>query len=305
MATKEEAKQHWKRVSKKYKLDHGTRIAWTGDGQGTAGSNFFWPPDNRYIWARESPSGDRPFPVLNRGRVAPAVNVPIILGFEDTAPEEQVLGVAREALPADVSASRNWEIGAHHGQHEWNGGDEVFIDSRQFLPGLVHPTSPDSMAVRVKPFTYFYGKWKRFGGSTTVDFSGSAPSGANYKYVLISLDPGNGNLYYEGGESRALTPGDPIDIQDRNTLASIPAPRSNDIPLGALYLTASTTALGWNNVDNLLDTRLHLDNAEFATTNGQVQVSTDGSGFSARLPLTEKTIGQQLIDGNTGRLLFV
>ncbi len=305
MATIEDAKTHWQEIQSNYKKDQGIRYAWTGDGLGTATSNFYYYDRKEYIWAREEDG--RPFPVLNRGNVQPAINVPIILGYDDITPEfEQVLGVNWDALPSGTGGSAIYNIGAHHEQHEWRGGDEIFIDSRQFLPGVVTPTNPPSMQVKVKGFTYYTDRWYQFTEETSTDLTSEIPSSGSGKIVLVAFDLDDREVDYISGDEFAVgqqTWDSFLSGSVTDVFQVTPDPQPRHKPLGALFLSSSTTKLDWDLVtDNIFDTRLHFDRAERATAVGQIQISLDGSTFRPRIPITEKQVGL-LFDGQSGHII--
>ena len=163
MAKKEDAVKHWQDIKNRLQERRPVRFALTGDGRGNATSNLIVPANDNYYYARELSDNTRYFPVLNRGKVGPYINLPVVIGYDDIEPErEQILGINYDALPDGFSASRIYTIGIHAYQHMFGGGDEVYIDSRLFLPGLVSPTNPPSMQVDIKPFVYFYNDWNRY-----------------------------------------------------------------------------------------------------------------------------------------------
>lgn len=240
-----------------YKVVTPVRTAYSGDGRGFATSNLHVPGLDDYIWARDSLESSRFYPVLNRSTVGLAVNIPINIGYGDENPREpQVLGIHYEGLGTMASSAIS-TTGPHHKQHEFRGGDEVFIDSRLFVPGAVHPTNPISMAVVVEPFTYFWNGWHRFEQFTTDLLTPYMPDGStNSRCVLIALDPESGTLVY--------VPGLPFDKNQFTTtsvfFSNIPAPAGNMLPLGAVYLQTTTTAVDWTALkDNVIDMRLHVN----------------------------------------------
>lgn len=303
MANIDDARSHWAKVSGGFKKNRDIRYAWTGDGRGTAASNYYYGDRKQYIWVRED--DNRPFPVLNRGNVSPTINLPVVLGYDDIDPHlEQVLDINWSALPANSTGSTIYNIGAHHTQHEWRGGDEVFIDSRQFTTGAVAPTNPTSMQVKVFPFTYYSDGWKRFAGETSSDFTAHIPSSASYsRAILVAFDMENEEVTYTVGEQfptpetwdKLLVSVDPF--------ATLPNVPTGHKPLGALLLSKNTTNFNWNAAtDNIIDMRHHFDNAEYATSIGQINISLDGKGFKPKTPVTEKQVGL-LFDSVTGHII--
>ena len=240
-----------------YRVVTPVRTAFTGDGRGFATSNLHVPGMDDYIWARDALNSPRFYPILNRSSVGLAVDIPINIGYGDDDPhEQQVLGIHYGGLGSMASSAIS-TTGPHHAQHEFRGGDEVFIDSRLFVPGSVHPTRPISMSVMIEPFTYFWNGWRRFEQTTTDALTQYLPDGStNSRCVLIALDPESGLLVYVQGlpfDKGAYTTTDVF-------FSNIPAPAGNLLPLGAVFLQTTTTAIDWTTLkDNVIDMRLHVN----------------------------------------------
>lgn len=262
MATKEEAQRVWREFREGVQQRTPVRYVLTGNGQGDGVENLYVPFKPDHIYVREYSDLNRAFPVLNRGKVGPYINMPVVVGYDQIEPErEQVLGINYDALPGNVSTSAIYSIGKHHIQHEFGGGDVVWVDSRQWTPGLVVPTTPPSMNVEVRSFLHYYDEWGRFGGSTTDSLSQYKPADTSGRYVLVSLDQRTGSLL--------LKPGIPFTNQqtfdvlissasNTNSVDYLPTIASDEIPLGAVYLTSATSVITWIGAgSNLLDTRLH------------------------------------------------
>src|SRR5690606_19278450 len=105
----------------------------------TAASNSYVPGAPDHVWARDSLNDLRPFAVLNRAGVQPAFNLPVYVGTRDEEPGiQQVVAVNYAALSASTTVGASvTPVGPHRHQHEWGGGDEVFIDGLQFRPGTL------------------------------------------------------------------------------------------------------------------------------------------------------------------------
>ena len=302
MATIEDAKTHWQEIQSQYKKDKGIRYAWTGDGLGTTASNYYYYDKKEYIWAREEDG--RPFPVLNRGNVQPAINIPVVLGYDDIVPEfEQVLAVNWDALPSGTGGSSIYNIGGHHEQHEWRGGDEVFLDSRQFLPGLVTPTKPPSMQIKIKGFPYYTDKWHYFTEETGTDLTSEVPSSGSAKVILVAFDLDDQEVDYIVGDEFLIQSTWDTFIGASDVYGHTPNPQPRHKPLGGLILSSSTTKLDWDSTtDNIFDTRLHFDRAERATAVGQISISSDGATLRPKIPVTDKQVGI-LFDKSSGYTL--
>lgn len=264
MATKEEAIKAWRAFRDNVQTKTPVRYAITGNGQGDGVDNLYVPFKQDYIYVREYSDLNRAFPVLNRGKVGPYINMPVVVGYDQIEPErEQVLGINYDALPTNVSTSAIYSIGKHHLQHEFGGGDDVWVDSRQFMPGVVVPTNPPSMNVEVRPFLYHYDQWQRFAGSMTDSLSPYKPSSGdnNSRYVLIAIDQLTGTLLYKPGllfNAQAT-----FDVlinagSELNGVDYLPNTDSTEVPLGAVFLSSATSVLNWlGGGSNLIDTRIH------------------------------------------------
>lgn len=262
MTKLEEAKTKWKEVSKQFRKGMPTRTVLTGDGKGNAASNLVDPLRPNHIKVRELGT-NRVFSVKSRGgKSGPYVDMPVILGYDDYLDpgEEQVLGINYNMLPQGyIGGSAIYGIGPHAAQHMFRGGDEVFIDSRLFLNGLVAPTTTPSMRVQVKPIIYYYKDFKRLGSALSVDFTDYLPGEGN-RFVLISIDPDANQLSYTPGQVFAATGGLAGIITGGTTVGGfsyIPSPPGGHVPLAAIFLTDSTTVVNWTSInDNIFDTRL-------------------------------------------------
>lgn len=271
-------------LDKKFQIKKDYRYGISGDGQG----NLYVPQDKSLIYYRQY--GDsRPQIVKNNGAIGPYINLPIIIGYTDQEPEsEQVIGVNYAMLGltdryTNTSASTNppaYNIGKHAEQHMFGGGDIVWIDSRTFLPGLLRPTSPKSMAVKIMQFyyrsPYHSGSGIRFfGGSTTKSLVEYVPtaSTSNFRFVHIGFDTGLGSLVYRPTDQivRATTGGSqqtwdqflsgaqgsttPIGFNE--TLGDV---SGDEILLGTAYLTSATSTVSWSvGASQLFDTRIFLE----------------------------------------------
>ena len=315
MATREEVKSALAKRLNKYKVQTPTRIAYLGDGRGQATSNIVPPGEPDKFWARESLNGEKPFKVLNRNpNFTPAFNLPILLGYPEDDPDtEQVMGIHRGLVQFSTgnAGSAIGGVAPHHTKHEWGGGDEVFVDPRMFKPGLVKPTAPASMFVKILSFEHYYNYWRRYEGGTSPDLTQYKPN-SDYRYVLLCLDPDTNQLTVRPGAT--FTPDLSIDSiisnQAQNTFRHIPVPPGNEIPLGVVLLEPSTTKIDWNinGINNLLPMRLLLG-APMKEINERISALESATGISS-LPATGAANSVQTdllparIDGNLTRLVL-
>lgn len=256
MTTLYDAKRIVRQKLDQYQAKTPHRVAVLGDGRGTATSNLHVPSASNMVWAREHSQSKLAFPVANLAAVTPQVNLPVILGFDEREPEvEQILGVHFGGLAQGSDSGTVGPIGSHHQQHEFGGGDEVNIDGRLFVPGLVEPTSTPSMTVTINPFVYFWDHYRKYLGGTSISLTPYKPASPYSVVVTVCLDPETTEIVYREGhpyvDAIVQLTGQVFD----NIVSGV---TGNDIPLGFVILTSSTTTIDWTNtVNNLGDARLH------------------------------------------------
>jgi hypothetical protein len=257
----DDAKLRWDNVKSRFSEKRNTRVAYLGDGGGYATSNMYVPSNQAYVYARESHQTKNAFPVLNRNRVRPSFDIPVVLGYtEDDPDHEQVLSIHYASLDFKNNASILGGTGPHNLQHQFGGGDEVFIDSRLFQPGLVKPTNPPSMIATIQSFVYYYNSWRRFTQATTDDLTEYIHASKS-RFILIALDPTSNSIVYRiGNLFSASLWSNFYETGENNGFSYIPAPSGDEMPLAAVYLAPNTTQINWNaaTTDNLYDMRLHI-----------------------------------------------
>src|SRR3990167_957193 len=256
MTTLSDARRAYREALSKYQERTPSRVAVLGDGRGTATSNVLVPGRPDYVYARDDVTSTRFFQVLNQGAVQPAANLPVYVGYPfptgTGSDEEQVIRINYSGL-GDIDSGTVPPTGPHHQQHEFRGGDDILLDSRQFLPGLVHPTDPISMQVQVESFIYFWDTWRRWEIARSKDLTEYIPSSGYVLWVMIVLDPETGQLVYRPGVPFATGSQDVI----LGTFTPVPAPAGNELPLGYVRLASSTTVIDWTSSgDNIGDARL-------------------------------------------------
>lgn len=298
----EEAREYWKQVKRGFVPSRPTRVAWLGDGRGFATSNMIYEPNPAYVYARTSASDPNHFIILNRNAVRPAFNMPVVIGYTQDEPNyEQVLNIHWGGLEHQGPASSIGGLGPHGIQHEFGGGDEVFIDSRLILPGLAQPTAPPSMQIMVYGFTYYHKGWQQFSQTTSIDLTTYLPT-TNDRHLLITVDPIENVLRYRPGpEISAFA----VAYSGGGGFASVPKPPADEIPICSIYLTSSTTEINWNAVttNNLYDMRLFLSSPQ-DHLEGRIEALEGILGYSEQLPMmgaNTRTVDEfpGTIDGGT------
>lgn len=184
-----------------------------------------------------------------------------------------VLGVNTERYQS------NWNVTApylpqHASSHSFvdgGGGDVVWVQSRQFIPGLVYPQKQATGTfLTIAPYTLFDdGSWKYVGGTGTPNLMNYRPTGSNAVMALVYLDANTGNpgiLVGSGSYFNNNITG------SRNIYEYIPVPDlSYQIPLSAVRLDSGTYGIGWN---NLYDVRQWLHTLSVSTSTGSSGVDT-------------------------------
>jgi len=195
-------------------------------------------------------------------RLQPRDDLAIYVGYTDTQPDLlQVLDVRQQEYVA-AGNSPIPIIPRHHETHEFNsadGSDVIWVEKQQLTEALTRPTDPESMNVYVHPILYAYaGSWEWFPGDESDDLSGYMPSNSGEaRYVLIYIDTSTNALDYSQGEIFAeLAP--PVDM-----VSALPDAPAASIPVGAVYLTSSTTEITF-------DDNLHFDPRFTVTATGGV-----------------------------------
>ena len=257
--TIEDARKKWRDYTNGFVKNPPIRTAVLGDGRGQAASNMYVPQsNNEVVWAREYMGDSKFFAVINHAKVVPAFDLPVKISYTfDELGQEQVIGINYAGAGGSLNVTTINALGPHHLQHEFGGGDEVYIDGLLFKPGLVYPTSPVSMQLQVSRFIYYWNSWNQFDTADTDSLAPFKPPSGFSRYVLIALDPETGTLVYRLGEPVNLT------LAPFTTTAFsfsyVPAPSGNEIPLAYVALTSNTTTLDWTDVQNQIgDGRLHV-----------------------------------------------
>lgn len=239
--------QFQKRIGKLQPI-RPTRTAVIGDGNG----NVAVPNTTDYVWARDTVESSIFYPVLNHAAVGYEVNLPVVIGFTDALPnQEQIIGINWGGLGPGQNPTTIAPIGIHHRQHEFRGGDDVSLDSRQIKPGRVKPTDPPSMSVIVESFIFQWeGRWYSFEEETTPLLTEYQPEGGILSVLLITLDPEEQELRYRPGP-----PYNPAFYPDSIVNHMLASP-GYELPLGYVFLQGGMTSIDWTQIqDHIGDAR--------------------------------------------------
>ena len=264
MATLEEARRLRQEREQQFEHKKPIRIAFLGDGLGNAASNVVVPGAPTQNYVRDQLNSSEYYRVKNTA-VTPEINKPVIISYLPWEPEtEQVIGFFNAPytfFPTSSALAGNQT--AHREQHEFGGGDEVFIDSRLFLPGLMYPTNPATMRVQIKPFSYYYKRWSRYPGGSSKDLSIYKPLSGS-RFVTIALNQETGEIVYRPGRTYGTEGETGLDVLDEiaGGFGNVPAPAGNEYPIGAVNLGDATTIVEWTDTANdVFDARLHISPA--------------------------------------------
>ena len=265
MATLEEARLIRQQYEKRFRKNTPTRTAYLGDGKGYAASNIIVADNPSLFYAREKMTDKQYFVVPNyNAGVNPQFNLPVILGYDQINPNiEQILGIDMSIFPYQSAASVLGGLGPHHRQHEFGGGDEVFIDPELIKVGLFQPDSPPTFGGYVQPFYYSHPNLglKVFSGSRIDGIDLFKPTeSTNFRFVSISFNPHSGSLIYRPGNELA-----PTVLGGSTTLADLlaaggsilipggeaafPPVPGGEIPLATFLLTSAASSINWSSTD--------------------------------------------------------
>ena len=268
MATRQQAKEALNRKLGQRRENTPTRTAFLGNGLGTDSSNLYVDGQTDLVYARESLAVGADFFVTYNRTVNPAINMPVILGYPNAErAQEQVLSVNYDGLPQGAGQTiGSWGLKQHGDSHGFQGGDTVYIDGRQFIPGLVKPQSTPSMLVDINNFFYYYKSLQEFQAVNNIDLSSYVPSSQSV-FVVIVVIPEINDLAFRVGQP--FTPeaslADLIEDVGTDSLGGLinymPTLGADEYPLAAILLRSTTTQIEWSNdpnVNNIWDLRYHM-----------------------------------------------
>ena len=260
MANLNDAKAAWQNQKKKFRENTPTRTAFLGDGNGYATSNIVVSDNPTMFYARERMGDKQYFVVPNfNAAINPQFNLPVVIGYDQTNPNiEQILGIDMSIFPYQSSASVLGGLGPHHSQHEFGGGDEVFIDPELIKIGLFTPDNPATLGGYIQPF-YYSNKaqgLRAFPGSRidSVDAYKPSVSGAT-RFLTIAFSPDSGSIVYRAGTDLSSTATSATfeellegsgSVTTPGGSAALPIVPGGEIPLATFILTSTTASLNWS-----------------------------------------------------------
>ena len=205
-----------------------------GQGNGTV----VVPNQSGMVYYRAG-NEEAPGTVFNN-RVPLSDNLPIFVGYDPIVDPDrrlfQVLSI-RQTAYVDAGNAPVPQVGPHHATHEYGGGDDVYVEWRRLM-GL-RVGRPVAFVVEVDwGYIFRGGVWLQAPvGATTVDLTAeqAALVGTQAQMILISLDS-TGAI--------AQTNGVIVASPAALTIANCPTPPVGNIPLAAIRIYATQTAIG-------------------------------------------------------------
>src|SRR5690348_4707469 len=159
-------------------------------------------------------------------------------------------------------------IPAHASQHsmlanQLGGGDPVFVDGRQMMPGAAYPSGTlGGPNVLVSDFLFRnkLGNWLYVGNTGTPNLNTLRPNGSNARMVLVCLDYTSGGFVILTGSTFSATLTGTSQIWPY-----IPNNNLDQVPLAAIRIVSGTTSIGW---DNIYDARQWIDSGFLTGSSG-------------------------------------
>jgi len=243
-------------------------------------------------------------------RVPLSDNLPIFVGYDPiTDPDRrlfQVLSI-RQTAYVDAGNAPIPQVGPHHTTHEFGGGDDVYVEWRRIM-GL-RVGRPAAFVVEVDTgYICRAGTWILAPvGVDTVDLTAeqAALVGTQAQLILISLDD-TGAIEQTNGAIVAS----PAAL----TIANCPTPPAGNIPLAAVRIYATQTAIGDTpSAPDIIDLRYptynSMNNGGVAGNNTEIQWNNAGV-FGASANFTWNNATSRLtvngsIDWSAGNVIYV
>ncbi len=168
-------------------------------------------------------------------RLPARVGLPVVIEHRDGA--WQVVGIDHLAMPDPG----NYHYVPHHAEsHIFNfpgGGDDVvWVDKVQYTPGLVAPTVPPSLSVRVFPYSVFTGNGELVIRTSVQLISLESYFGDSTKHVLLTLSTDDGQV-----------------IISESATGEMPAVSPGLVPLAIIRLRPGATKITWNDIYDARD----------------------------------------------------
>jgi len=166
-----------------------------------------------FVWARiRMPEGEAVRQVRCR-KSRPVYGAPVLVRVHAIDQEMEVV----EEDPIDGpeyygDSYGTGNVGVHATTHGLYGGDTLYIEGRQMLPFLTHPTDPPSLSVTIRPYTYPYGTVKHFAGDD-VDLTAWTPTTINFQRLVVTGINGRTNqATYLAGDQTFIYSADPTGV---------------------------------------------------------------------------------------------
>lgn len=187
--------------------------------------------------------------------VSPVYDLPVLVEFKNN----RYVVIGRDTDRYSSWGSDSSYLPAHASQHsmlanQMGGGDPVFVDGRQMMPGAAYPSGTlGGPNVLISDFLFRnkLGNWLYIGNTGTADLNTLRPNGSNARMVLVCLDYTSGGFVILTGSTFSATLTGTSQIWPY-----VPNNNLDQVPLAAIRIVSGTTSIGW---DNIYDARQWID----------------------------------------------
>lgn len=203
------------------------------------------PSREGYVYVRLRNSTSELVQVYN-DQVSPVYGLPVLIKKDDIDPSRYVVA------GRDLGMYQNWGTSPYLPKHgnthrfwEGGGGDVVFVEDRQMMPLLVHPSGTSGACnVVIEPDVYYQdGQWKYGGNTGSPDLCSLKPTDGTAKMVLLYLDSASNPQVVAGSTFSAGLTGT---VQVLPFVPSLPS--TSSVPLAWIRLVSGTERIGWTNI---------------------------------------------------------
>jgi hypothetical protein len=196
--------------------------------------------------------------------VSPVYDLPVQVEFRNN----RYVVIGRDVDRYNSWGSNSPYLPSHGSQHsllanQFGGGDPVWVDGRQMMPGAVYPSGTSggpNVLVSEFLFRNKLGNWLYVGNTGTVDLNSLRPNGSNARMVLVCLDYTSGGFVLLTGTTFSAS------LTGTNQIwPYVPSSNLDQVPLAAVRIVSGTTSIGW---DNIYDARQWIDSGFPTGTSG-------------------------------------
>lgn len=187
--------------------------------------------------------------------VSAVYDLPVLVEFKNN----RYTVIGRDTDRYSSWGSDSSYLPTHASQHsmlanQLGGGDPVFVDGRQMMPGAAYPSGTlGGPNVLISDFLFRnkIGNWLYIGNTGTPDLNTLRPNGSTARMVLVCLDYTSGGFVILTGSTFSATLTGTSQIWP-----FVPNNNLDQVPLAAIRIVSGTTSIGW---DNIYDARQWID----------------------------------------------